>query len=139
MQLDPVRKAELERAYRATRYCVPALQLVLRIGEHSPALDALLRDNGLESWAFISAANPYSGVLCDYENRARHQNLLDALVGQPFWEGSGEPDSPGWLPEPSVLVLGIARDAALVLAQRFEQNAIVSGKLGEAAALIWAV
>ncbi|KAF0811681.1 hypothetical protein IGB42_03839 [Andreprevotia sp. IGB-42] len=139
--MPPAISPELAAAYRATRYTVAALGLVLRIGQRHPDLDALLTRRQFDGWAFVAAANPYSGALCEQENRARHQNLLEALAtGQHvFFEGMGEPVGSDWQPELSVLILGISRDDALALARYFEQNALVYGRVGDMAELVWAI
>ncbi|GGP19260.1 DUF3293 domain-containing protein [Silvimonas iriomotensis] len=134
------RLAALNAAYMATRYVVPALGLTLRVGQHSPELDAVLRQHDAHGWMFISACNPYSrAVLCQHENLARHQNLLDALntAGLVFFEGFGEGDDGQWPAEPSALVLAVDAPAAAAWGQRFEQNAVLSGTLGGAAGLLW--
>ncbi|WP_035055524.1 DUF3293 domain-containing protein [Andreprevotia chitinilytica] len=129
----------LEAAYRATRYTVPSLGLVVRIGELHPDMDALLNREGVPGWAFVSAANPRSGALCENENLARHQNLLDQLAASSYvyFEGLGEPATADWTPELSVLILDIERDAALDIARSYEQNAIVYGPPGHEAELLW--
>lgn len=130
-----VSAAQLDAAYRATAYIayLPEGPLVLRIGEHSPWLDRLLMETGCTAWAFISACNPYSHQLTPEENTTRHAQLAAAtdVLGLRRIEGLGQPDLPGWLPEASLLILGLERDEALALAARFGQNAIVRGSLGE--------
>lgn len=137
-------EAELEArfgmAYRATRYRVPALGCCIRVGDLQPVVDSALSRLGMTSWAVISACNPYSAAqLCAHENLARHQNLIDALHAQGFRpvEALGEPDEPGWQPEPSLWVPGIDQLAACEWGQRFEQNAVVFGRFGESASLVW--
>ncbi|BCL75379.1 hypothetical protein JHS3_11150 [Jeongeupia sp. HS-3] len=137
--MTPAERASLDAAYRATRYVVPALQLVLRIGRSHPDLDAVLQQHGVVAWAFVSAANPRSVALCEHENRARHQNLLDALVAQGLthFDGLGEPADRNWAPELSVLVLDLSQDAARCLGCQFDQSAVVWGEYGAVAELCW--
>ncbi|MBB5190465.1 hypothetical protein HNQ50_001187 [Silvimonas terrae] len=134
------RLAALNAAYMATRYVIPALGLTLRVGQTSPELDALLRQRHMQGWMFISACNPGSqAVLCQHENLARHQNLLDALKAAQFtfFEGYGEGDDGLWPAEPSALVLGVDESAARMWGQRFEQNAVLFGVQGGAVQLLW--
>ena len=124
---------ELWQAYRATSYEAetPAGRVRLRIGAKSPDVDRLLAENGLSSWAFVTAFNPFSKALTDTENEERHQRLLHELTdhGRPVYEGSGVPDHPDWNAETSVMILGIEREAAVRLAVRYGQNAIVFGTI----------
>ena len=43
---------------------------------------------------------------------------------------------PAWPAEASFLILGISREAAVLLGRQFGQNAIVCGMLGQAAELV---
>lgn len=137
--MSSVDRAALDAAYRRTRYVVPSLQLTLRVGQHHPDLDEVLSREGVQSWVFLSAANPYSGLLCDAENRARHDNLLRALdeAGYRYVEGYGEASGENWPAERSVLILGMDHAAAAQWAERFEQNAVVAGVLSGTAELLW--
>lgn len=132
---------ELHAAYLETTYWVEArpAPIALRIGERSRALDRVLARHRVRSWAFVTARNPKSRLLASWRNVARDGQLRQALAraGYRWLPALGEGDDPGWTPEPSVLVLGMsARDAAR-LGRRFEQNAVVSGKLGQRATLVW--
>ena len=133
------RRSDLERAYQLTRYEVPALGLVLTIGQTSPVLDQLLCEQGVKAWSFISAANPHSRLASAAINARQHQRLIQRVqtLGVPFFEGVGVAVEGGWPAEPSLLILGIKRSYAVSLGREFEQNAIVAAALGEVAALIW--
>ena len=135
--------AHLIASYRATCYeaQTPHGLLRIRIGEPCADLHLLLEEQGATEWAFISAYNPHSRPLKHTENQARHRQLLMELAtrGLTFFEGEGIPDEPGWEPERSVLILGISTETARSLAQRFDQNAIVAGRLGRPATLVWCV
>lgn len=134
-------RRRLTRAYEATSYraTCPEGEVVLRIGRCCELLDRLLARAGSACWAFVSAANPGSIQLAPEENARRHAHLLAVLEegGMAVFPGTGEPDHPGWPAEPSVLVLGIDRSAAMALGRRFGQNAIVFGRIGEPASLVW--
>lgn len=123
---------DLFEQYRGSRYEVFTADgvIVLRHGECSPALDALIAP--AREWAFITAWNPGSRRLAPEENARRQRELLGA-VRQPSWKGEGKGD--GWSEE-SVLIAGIARADALALGRRFGQLAILAGRAGEAAEVV---
>jgi hypothetical protein len=51
--------------------------------------------------------------------------------------GAGAGDDGRWAPEPSLLVLGLPRAEAVELARRFGQEAIVAGRRGAPAELVY--
>jgi hypothetical protein len=126
---------ELERVYRNTAYKAPALDLEIRIGQHAPSLDALLKQYNAAAWAFITAYNP--GVLLAVEqNLALLEELRPAIEGYRYFEGEGVGEDENWLPEKSFLVIGMSREEAIKLGKQFNQNAIVFGRMGEPAELL---
>jgi len=130
----------LLEAYRRTRFCAETErgQVVIRIGEDCPTLDALLRALGFATYAYITAFNPGSIRLTDEENRARQSDLNNIVrqLGHPAFPGEGIGDDGVWPPEQSMLVLGIEYVAAIQLGRRFGQRAIVFGTVGGAPALV---
>lgn len=110
---------------------------MLRIGEANPALDALLGTAGAA--AFITAANPRSERRSEEENRRLLAALRQVLEERRlrYLEGEGRDPAGGWK-EASLLVLGLAREQALELARRFEQNGFVWCRAGEAPELVLA-
>lgn len=135
-----VDRGAIHDAYRRTTYQarVGSHAVELRIDVRSPALDALLRARGVSCWAFVSASNPHATPLSDAENAERFAGLLRAVEDEGFayFPGEGVGDDGSWPPEASLLVLGIGEAAAVALARRFEQEAIVVGELGAAARLV---
>jgi hypothetical protein len=127
-------------AYRRTSFCADTTQgrLVIRIGRTCLELDALLLSTGSATWAYVTAFNPGSVPLTDDENNARQRQLEDIVreLGYPMFGGEGIADEGVWPPEKSVLVLGIAREAAVELGGRFGQRAIVFGHVGGPASLV---
>ncbi len=77
---------EFETAYLQTNYVVQneERQIIIRIGEYNLALDELLKLNKAESWAFITAYNPYSNSLPVEENENRQAKLLTRLKESNF-------------------------------------------------------
>lgn len=136
---------ELDAVYCATAYTVPLStgNLVIRVGQCNPYLDAKLSLTNCNQWAFLSACNPYSRQCAASENVLHHQRLKAIVCQQGFqinktlFEGAGIPDAGDWHPEPSWLILGISLKEASALALSFEQNAYVYGELGNVAQLIY--
>ena len=135
MNPDP----ELESLYRQARYVVEAddVRLTIRLGDGNAALNAFLRERGIDTWAFMTAYNPHSTPLTESENEARQANLIDQLdgAGYTYLEGYGTGDD--WDPEPSLFVLGISRDKAVSIAAGHGQHAILWGQAGGDAELVW--
>ena len=130
-------------AYRRTSYTAvtPLGTLVLRIGEHHQAMDALLSAHQAKDWAYLTAWNPGSHPLSLADNQQRQATLEQALRHRAYsiYPGFGQPDpeqDSHWTAEASVLVIGIPFAAAHTLAQRFGQCAFVHGQRGGIAQLV---
>jgi hypothetical protein len=135
MQLD---SGLLEAYHRALYVVYGAPDLVIRIGERNAALDALLDEDGADTAAYLTAANP-NGELQDetandLSSAALHQALADA--GYSCYLGEGRDPAGGWPAEPSVLAVGISRHEATVVGRSYEQNAIVFIERGSAPELV---
>jgi glycine/D-amino acid oxidase-like deaminating enzyme len=118
---------KLMDSYNEADYIVFAEpEFVLKIGEPSPRLDALLEQEGATTAAFLTAANPRSKPQSPAQN-ASALSALDQLVaaaGYPWRAGEGREPDGSWV-EPSRLVMGIYRENAEALGRLFGQNAIV--------------
>lgn len=130
-----------EPVYRATSYRVEEgpQRFAIRVGVRCAPLDALLAANGVEDWAYLTAHNP-GGRRADPDANANAQTCLEAALraaARPFLRGESVGDDGGWAPEPSLLVLGLPRAEALALARRFGQEAIVAGRRGAKAELVF--
>jgi hypothetical protein len=119
---------ELLEAYRRTTYRVYQPPINIRIGQPCPELDALLEQHGVDSWAYITAWNPYSQEMTDEENAQRHKELQAMTSAYQTFEGEGVGEDPAWTPERSLLILGVPVEEAIRIGKYFEQNAIVLGK-----------
>jgi hypothetical protein len=108
---------------------------VLRVGQRSSILDRLLHRRHTRFWAFLTAWNPRSNWLPLWRNAAR-QRRLERLCSDVV-SGAGVAADLAWLPEPSLLVLGMAPGRAVRLARLFGQNAILAGARGRPARLLW--
>jgi hypothetical protein len=133
--------AALRIAYEQAIYEVYDGQetIEIKIGKNCPSLDYLIAQGDRSTWALITAANPYSQPLSELENQQRHQRLSKHLQGLqlPLIPALGKDPTGVWTPEPSWLILGIARHKAIAIGQKFEQNAIVYGELNQVAELQW--
>jgi hypothetical protein len=133
--------SDLDSAYRGTSYMVdaPGAPVALRVDEPSPELDALLESFGAEEWAFITAYNPFSEPRDPDENQERHRALLEAVRerGLQSFPSRGVDDDGTWPTERGLLILAIGRSDAAALGRELEQNAIVVGRRGGTAQLVY--
>src|SRR5438046_2025604 len=129
----------LLKAYGKTAFNVdtPRGPLSLRIGQRCLELDSLMAYHGVSRWAYVTAFNPGSIGLSDTENAARQGELHAAVaaLGFSLYRGEGAPDDGRWLPEPSLLIVGIGRRDATHLGREFGQVAILYGELRREAEL----
>ena len=134
------RELDAWRAYERTRFCVQdgAREVCFMAGSRNARLESLLRRHGARRWAFITAWNPASRVLSREENERRQAELWRIIQGNRYTtlEGSGAGPDPSREPEESLMVLGIGRGAAVRLAKRFGQLAIVAGERGSPPQLV---
>ncbi|PYS89087.1 MAG: hypothetical protein DMF64_18500 [Acidobacteria bacterium] len=130
--LSPLPK--LEDTYINTSYWVEEIgrPFKIRVGKSNPQLEHLLTMYGATSWAYITASNPRSTLLTYEENGRRHTELLQVAqnLGCRTLSGHGTGDDGIWLPEKSLLILGIDREEARELGRQFGQNAIIFGERG---------
>ena len=115
-------------AYEATHFRVLGEPtFVLKIGQPSAPLRQLYKEYGCTSATFITAWNPRSVRTSDANNTAAQTQLERDLTERsiPFIAGIGKDPAGQWPGEPSVLALGLSRDAAMAIGVRFQQNAIV--------------
>lgn len=119
----------LLEAYKNTKYKVFGTDITIEIGILNQDVDMLLLKHKSAEWAFITAYNPYSRVLTYDENKIRHDELKELAKGYITFEGHGVGEDPAWEPELSLFIIGITRDEASKIGKKFEQNAIVYGKL----------
>jgi hypothetical protein len=131
----------LADAYRRTTFRVlaPAGPIDVRVGQHCPELDALMRRDGVRCWAYLTAWSPGGRVLSPAENQRRQRTLRHRLhaTGATVLPGLGIGDDPGWPPEDSLLAVGLDRSTAATLGTDFEQDAVVVGDLDARAELLW--
>ena len=126
-KINPIDPA-LWEAYEKTHFIVQSTpEFVLKIGQYSEELKQLFIHRSLSTAAFITAYNPFSQQLSEDENSERQTRLVDEIQsrGLSLFQGLGQHPNHQWQGEPSVLILGIALEAAKKLARTYEQNAFV--------------
>ncbi|AOP35830.1 hypothetical protein A0128_01290 [Leptospira tipperaryensis] len=117
-------------SYLKTRYLVFEPNLSIFAESFNPTLDRFLKEHGKKEWAYLTAFNPRSEVISSEKNRRRNDELKQELDGYSIFEGEGKGDDPDWIPESSFLVLGISERKAILLGKKFQQNAILIGRIG---------
>ena len=128
----------LIKAYEEADYVILAQpEFVLKIGEPSARLDALLDAEGAPTAAFVTPANPRSKPRPRAENAAALEKLdqIIAGAGYPWRAAEGREPDGNWR-EPGRLVIGIWREHAETLGRLFRQNAIVWLERGKAPELV---
>ena len=110
--------------------------IVIEVNKKCSELYELLKQHNASEWAYITAWNPFSKVLPDIENSERHQQLVELVKEYPYFEGEGVGTDPVWQPEKSLLILGIPKKTAIEIGTKYEQNAIVYGRINEPAELL---
>lgn len=129
-----MKPTELAATYSQAVYRVDAqpASFFLRVGEHSPDLERWLAKQGARSFAFISAANPGSQPLPEAENEDRHRRLVEQVsaAGLPALDGESYAAVGGEWREQSLLIAGLAHEAAIALAREFGQVALLWGEAG---------
>jgi hypothetical protein len=127
---------DLIEAYKNTKYIVFDLNLTIVLDKSNLEINELLVKHNTKEWAFITAYNPYSRALTNEENRIRHNKLIEMTKNYVTFEGHGVGEDPTWEPELSLFIIGISKVEASKVGKKFEQNAIVYGKLNNSPELI---
>lgn len=136
-------RIELEKAYRETTYTAhtPKQIFDIYIGIQNTEFDRWLQENKVQTWVMLTAANPYSQELPAEQNEKHNQTLAKKLnkKGWAFHYSEGIPSNEVWAKEPSFFILNMKLEEAKVWAESLSQNAIVFGRQGKIAQLIWVV
>lgn len=132
---------DLQIAYEEAVYEVYYKGETIRlfVNQHNPNLDFLLKKYNCATWAVITAFNPYSQCLSTAENQQRHQSLIEYLepLNLNILDAVGKDKNGVWTPETSIFIMGIKLESAIALGKKFQQNAIVFGRLGILGKLLW--
>ncbi|WP_157501322.1 DUF3293 domain-containing protein [Lewinella sp. 4G2] len=128
----------LHREYCASVYVCHNFRL--RSGSPNASFTDWIAARGYSSYAFLTAYNPYSNrQLSRADNLALAQVLRNrikdlAIDAVP----AAAVDVTGtWPEEVGLMLLGVDLGTALQLGREFQQNAILYGKTGNAAAVLW--
>lgn len=138
--MEEARREGLLKAYHNTNYRVDGIpELSIRLDRIHVDLDGYLSEKGYATWAYLTAWNPGSRELPLAENRERNKLLLAEIQagGWAYLPGIGIGDSGEWPGEESFLLFDIQKTAAMQLGAHFQQYAIVFGRIGERAELLW--
>lgn len=119
---------ELYIAYCAARYSVftPSCVINLWHGSVSEGIAALHESYEVQTSSIITACNPYSKLTSATENNIRQERLARQVSCR--WKhlpAAGTDPQGCWPPEPGILILGITRDEARMLARDYDQHAIL--------------
>ena len=120
--------AHTMQAYRSTEYRVHGDEpFSLQVDRQSEPLARLHKRYQVNCSAFITGCNPFSHLLDDAGNAARHAALGEELSRRSLAsiEGIGQHPSNQWPGEPSYLIFGLSLEAARKLGLTLEQNAIL--------------
>lgn len=121
-------KADLVEAYLATNFeVITDPPFTLNVGKESKELLDLFQSDKCQDAAFITAWNPYSQPTSQTDNDAAQARLILELEndGYKTLEGMGVDPTGEWPGEPSILVLGLSKNDAIIVATSFNQNAII--------------
>ena len=121
-------KAKLDQAYRATEYWVATRPpICVRIGVANPAIGDLHQAHGVHCSVIITAHNPKSQQQSTFANQQAHGELTQAIeqAGYAKVSATGKPLGGGWPAEEGWLVLGMDVVEASLLAEQFQQFAVV--------------
>jgi hypothetical protein len=104
------------------------------VGQRNRPLERLLHRQHRRDWAFLTAWNPRSRRLPRWRNE-RRQRALARLLPLALL-GAGVAADGRWAEE-SLLAFGVPPGRARRLARQFGQNAVVVGRRGVPARLLW--
>lgn len=127
----------LHQAYGAAEYVFNGF--TLKVGHRHPEFDDWLTEQGYVHYAFMTAFNPRSQELPGAENSQRQARLLEMLRDHKFPFAPAEARDPGgyWAPETGIFLFDVPAGEVHELARAFGQNAVVEGKAGGVAFLVW--
>lgn len=135
-------KLKYEEIYRKAIYVVIWLgrEITFRIGETNSEINQILSDLNSESFAFITAHNPFSKQLNESENQIRQKQLIKLLQYErlEYLLGFSTNKEKTWKEE-SLFIFDIIEEKALEIGKRFEQNAILFGEKNNETKLIWCI
>jgi len=129
----------LKTAYQETIYQIENPDITIKYGHNNPTLDIFLQKLGARNWTFISAANPRSVLQSEQLNAWNNANLEIDLsrTRYAYTYALGIPISGDWPPENSFIIFDMPLDEARALSQKYNQNAILIGRINGVSRLEW--
>ncbi|MBS0299627.1 MAG: DUF3293 domain-containing protein [Proteobacteria bacterium] len=128
-EIPPVVAQHLIASYRDANYRINASpeSFTLRIDQYSEPLARFLAASKLRCAAIVSAYNPGSRLSSEEDNSAAHAALRNLLQQHPHTviEGLHTDPAGAWPAEKSFFIAGMDLDAAKLVGQQFNQNAVV--------------
>lgn len=127
----------LVEAYLRTIYAVANFEV--NIGQCYLAFEKWLEEQGVKTYAFITAWNPASRILPESENILRNNDLEAGLqkVSSIVLPARHISIAGNWPPEASFWASDISDEHAVLLGKKYGQNAIVQWKAGGVPELWW--
>ncbi|MEK7434290.1 MAG: DUF3293 domain-containing protein [Cyanobacteriota bacterium] len=123
--------------YYKTDYIIFKPKIIINIDKKTPKVDKILKKVEKNSWAYITAYNPMSILKTEEENLIAQKNLIKEIEKEfIFFEGEGKGENSEWKPEKSILIIGISKENAIEIGNKYNQKAIVFGYLNQKAKLI---
>jgi Protein of unknown function (DUF3293) len=116
------------KAYLETDYCVfGEYPFILRVGIASELLANLYKHFQASCGVFVTAFNPLSIDIGEAANSVRQVDLAKELNRRnlTYFDSVGKHPSGEWMAELSYFVLGLSLEAAKVLGEKYDQNAVV--------------
>lgn len=136
-----MKKQELKDAYYKTSYILfyENSEITLHINEHSEKMSQILKSHDVDTFVYITAANPHSLLCPEIENQKLNSELEKDIrnLGLLYFKGIGESIDSTWREE-SFCVLGISLKKGMALAKNYSQNAFLYCRKKTKVRLIWA-
>lgn len=127
----------LVEAYLRTVYSLPDFDVT--VGRNHCAFEKWLGEQGVKTFAFITASNPASRILSGSENTQKNKDLEADLqkVSRIVLPARHIALAGNWPPEESFWAGSISDENAILLGRKYGQNAIVRWKKGGVPELWW--
>lgn len=129
----------LTTAYEQTNYRILDPEIIIKCGEFNASIDAYMKQIGKRNWTFITASNPKSKQQSAKHNGWSNANLEMDLAKTKcvYTYGIGEAINGDWPGEESFIVFNMSLDTAINLAKKYNQNAILIGRIDAKSKLQW--
>lgn len=118
----------LIQAYQTAVYRIHSSpECILKAAEISECAHELLIKHHASSATILTAFNPYSNLLSNEINLARHHELLLHIkrLGITYLDASGEDQIGNWKPERGYCLFNLGKARSVEMAKIFEQNAYI--------------